>query len=155
MGWNTREIRVEKSPSAGGSAEQWVRQRFPIELKWYRKRKAASALVAIIDADLRGVQDRMTEFEDECKSMEIPFRKSGEAVAIVVPKRNIETWIHHLNGEKVNEEDTYAKLEQERGCELAVKHLVGLCKSTGIKPGEAPPSLAAACEEYNRIRITP
>jgi hypothetical protein len=26
MGWNTREIRVEKSPSAGGSAEQWVRE---------------------------------------------------------------------------------------------------------------------------------
>jgi len=28
MGWNTRELRVEKSPSATGSAEQWVREKF-------------------------------------------------------------------------------------------------------------------------------
>jgi hypothetical protein len=154
MGWNTREIRVEKSPSAGGSAERWVRQRFPIELRWYRQRQAASALVAIVDADLRGVQDRITEFEDECKSVQIPFRKSDEAVAIVVPKRNIETWIHYLNGEMVNEEDTYAKLEQERGCKPAVNNLVRLCKSTGIED-EAPASLATACEEYKRIRRAP
>jgi len=32
MGWETRGMRVEKSPSAGGSAEQWVRIRFPKEL---------------------------------------------------------------------------------------------------------------------------
>ncbi|MGO9120344.1 MAG: hypothetical protein ACLQPD_22355, partial [Desulfomonilaceae bacterium] len=86
--------------------------------------------------------------------MQIPFRDSDEAVAIVVPKRNIETWIHHLNGEFVNEEDDYPKLDQERGCKLAVNHLVGLCKSTGLKP-DAPPALAAACEEYYRIRMTP
>jgi hypothetical protein len=33
MGWNTREIRVEKSPAATGSAEQWVREMFPKELE--------------------------------------------------------------------------------------------------------------------------
>jgi len=38
MGWNTRELRVEKSPSAKGSAEQWVREKFPSEIKVYRQR---------------------------------------------------------------------------------------------------------------------
>ncbi|MBF0477137.1 MAG: hypothetical protein HQK59_15205 [Deltaproteobacteria bacterium] len=152
MGWNTRELRVEKSPSAGGSAEQWVRQRFPIELKAYRRRRqqAASALIAIIDADLRSVHDRITEFEDECNSMGMPFRTNDEAVAIFVPKRNIETWIHYLNGEEVNEDYTYPKLDKERGCRPAVNNLVGLCKSTGIEP-EAPLSLSAACKEYRII----
>lgn len=28
MGWDTRELRIEKSPSAKGSAEQWVREGF-------------------------------------------------------------------------------------------------------------------------------
>ncbi len=154
MGWNTRELRVEKSPSAVGSAEQWVRQKFPIELRVYRQRRqrAASALIAIIDADAKDVQDRMNEFEVECKAMQVPFRDGDESVAIVVPKRNIETWIHYLKGELVNEEDNYPKLDQERGCKLAVNHLVGLCKSTGIRP-DAPSALAAACEEYSRIRI--
>lgn len=152
MGWNTRELRVEKSPSAGGSAEQWVRERFPTELKVYRKRRqrAASALIAMIDADIKEVQDRIDEFEDRCRSMPIAFRGNDEAVAILVPKRNIETWIHYLNGKSVNEEDGYPKLDQESGCKPAVNHLVGLCKSTGIQP-DAPPSLAAACKEYRRI----
>jgi hypothetical protein len=156
MGWNIRELRVKKSPSAGGSAEQWVRQEFPVELRVYRQRRqrAASALIAMIDADTKDVKDRIEEFEDKCKSMQIPFRDSDEAVAIVVPKRNIETWIHYLNRESVNEEDNYPKLDQERSCKLAMNHLVGLCKSTGIKP-DAPPALAAACEEYCRIRMIP
>lgn len=53
VGWNIRELRVEKSPSASGSAEQWVREEFPNELRIYRQRKAraASALIAMIDAD--------------------------------------------------------------------------------------------------------
>ena len=103
MGWNTRELRVEKSPSASGAAEQWVRERFPIELRIYRKRKplATSTLIAMIDADKKNVQDRINEFQKECKGHQVPFRTRDEAVAIVVPKRNIETWIHYLNGERV------------------------------------------------------
>lgn len=156
MGWNTRELRVEKSPSAGGSAEQWVRERFAAEIRVYRQRRqrAASALIAMIDADLKDVQDRIKEFEDRCKSMEIAFRSNNEAVAIVVPKRNIETWIHYLNGGLVNEKDEYPKLDQERSCKPAVNHLVGLCKTTGIE-SDAPPALAAACKEYQRIRLIP
>jgi len=153
MGWNTRELRIEKSPSAAGSAEQWVRQKFPIELRVYRRRRlrAAAALVTIIDADTKEVLNRINEFKDQCESMQVPFRASDEAVAFVVPKRNIETWIHYLNGKQVNEKDDYPKLDQERGCKLAVNNLVELCKSTGIK-SDSPPALAAACEEYIRIR---
>lgn len=153
MGWNTRELRVEKSPSSSGSAEQWVRQRFPLELKVYRRRRqqAASALMTIIDADLKTGQDRMAEFEYECTTREIPFRKNDEAVAIVIPKRNIETWIHYLNGYEVNDRDSYSRLDRERDCRPAVSQLVGLCRSTGLAP-DAPPSLTAACEEYDRVR---
>ncbi len=155
MGWNIRELRVEKSPSAGGSAEQLVRQRFPKELQVYRDRKlrAASALIAMIDADSKGVPDRIAEFGNECKKREIPFRADDEAVGIAIPKRNIETWIHYLNGETVNEDDVYPKLDRERGCKPAVKKLVEWCKSTGL-PTDAPSALSAACEEYNQ-RIKP
>ena len=154
MGWNKREIRVVKSPSAGGSAEQWVRETFPTELEVYRQRRqrAASALIAMIDADLKDVQDRIREFEEVCNSMQIPFRRDDEAVAIGVPRRNIETWIEYLNEENVNERDTYPKLRRERECGQAVVRLVRFCKSTGL-PDNAPPALVHACGEYNaRIR---
>lgn len=155
MGWNTRELRVEKSPSAGGSAEQWVRERFPIELNVYRQRRqlSASALIAMVDADSRAVRDRIHEFENECVSRQISFRTDDEAVAIAVPKRNIETWIYFLNGEKVDEETGYAKLSRERECKPAVDNLVNLCQAKGLS-SEAPPALATACEEYN-VRIKP
>lgn len=150
MGWNKREIYVEKSPSASGSAEQWVRERFPAELRVYRWRRprAASALIAMTDADRENVQDRIQEFERECISMQMPFRAPDEAVAIAVPKRNIETWIHYLNGNLVNEEDRYPKLVRERGCKDAVNSLLQMCRQTGLR-SDAPPSLAAACDEYN------
>ena len=155
MGWNTRELRIEKSPSARGSAEQWVREKFAGELSVYRQRqqRAASALIAMIDADTRSVQDRINEFEMACDSMQIGFRADDEAVAIAVPKRNIETWICYLSGCSVNEQDNYPKLKRERGCKPAVDHLVELCHSTGLAT-DAPEALAAGCQEYN-VRIRP
>ncbi len=150
MGWNTREMRVEKSPSKGGSAEQWVRENFPKELKIYRQRrqKAASALIAVIEE----VRERIDEFEAACNLQRVPFRVDGEEVALVVPKRNIETWIYFLDGNKVNEQEAYPKLGRERRCKSAVKNLVRFCRSTGLVQ-DAPHALTAACDEYGtRIR---
>jgi hypothetical protein len=153
MGWNKREFYVMKSPTGRGSAEQWVKKEFPDELKVYRQRsqRAASGLVAMIDADVRDVQDRIDEFKNACVAKQIPFRTNGEAVAIAVPKRNIETWIHYLNGQQVDEQHDYPKLGRERDCKPAVDNMVRFCRTTGL-PGNAPASLAAACDEYrNRI----
>ncbi|OIP47977.1 MAG: hypothetical protein COZ12_01940 [Deltaproteobacteria bacterium CG_4_10_14_3_um_filter_60_8] len=153
MGWNTRELRVEKSPSAKGSAEQWVREKFPSEIKVYRQRRlrAASGLIVMIDADEREVQDRINDFEAECNAKQVQFRGDDDAVAIAVPKRNIETWIHYLADNPVNEKDTYRKLEKERLCKPAVQKLLKMCKTTGLSE-DAPESLSAACHEFN-LRI--
>lgn len=148
MGYNKRELRPEKSP--GGAADQYVREMFPKELNAYRQRKpkAASALIAMVDADRREVQERIGEFKRECQSQGIPFRANDDAVVIAVPKRNIETWIHHLMGEQVNETDAYPKLDRERECQEAVNSLVQWCRSKR-QSQDVPPSLAAACQEYN------
>lgn len=153
MGWNTRELRVEKSPSGGGSAEQWVREKFPNELSVYRNRqtKAASALIVMIDADNKTVQDRINDFDSECNLKHLPPRAAGESVAIFIPKRNIETWIHYLNDNQVNEDDAYPKLQRERECLPAVQNLINLCHSSGLA-ADAPASLKLACDEY-RVRI--
>ena len=85
--------------------------------------------------------------------MQIEFRAHDEAVAIAVPKRNIETWIYYLAGIEVNEQDAYSKLDRQRDCKPMVDKLVEQCKSTGLSP-DAPYSLKAACDEYNS-RIKP
>ncbi len=155
MGWNTREIRVEKSPAATGSAEQWVRETFPKELEVYRIRshRAATGLIAVIDADTMDVQDRINEFKSACISQDVSFRTDDDTVAIIVPKRNIESWIYFLNDQQANEENVYPKLKKQRECSSATKKLVQACRTTGINQ-DALPSLQIACEEY-RSRILP
>ena len=155
MNWETRELRVEKSPSGKGSAEQWVRNKFPVELAAYRERRAraASALVTIIDADPGTVDGHINELREQCSTRQLQFRTDDEAVAIAAPKRNIETWIHYLRGNAVNEQDEYRRLGRPSECRDAVDTLLEQCRGAGLK-ADAPSSLAAACSEY-QTRIRP
>lgn len=153
LGVSNREIRPIVSPKGRGSGEQWVRENFPRELGVYRERshRAATTLIAMIDADTKSVLQRKLELEKECQDKQIEFRKPGEAVAILVPKRNIETWIHYFNGESVNEVEAFSRLKNENDCKPAVADLDKQCRSGGLQD-DAPPSLNDARKEY-RERI--
>ena len=39
LGWQLRDFRIERSPSSRGSAEHFVRERFPIELRGLRSKR--------------------------------------------------------------------------------------------------------------------
>ncbi|MEH2140100.1 hypothetical protein [Nostoc sp.] len=80
--------------------------------------------------------------------------KPDEKIAIFVPKRNIETWIHYLQtGEVVEEEAKKSKYpkfpKNEAICKPGVE-LANQC-SQGSLDENAPPSLQAACEELQRL----
>lgn len=157
LGWKDHQIRPNICPPGSGSAEQWVRKIFPKELRIYRasSKRTSVALIAVIDADNNSVSNRFAQLQKECTLQNVKFRNDRDCVAIAVPKRNIETWIRYLNGENVDEDEDkhYSKLDRERLCAPAVKKLVQFCKKAGL-PSDAPPSLAAACGEYN-ARIKP
>ncbi|MDD2772388.1 MAG: hypothetical protein PHP45_01685 [Elusimicrobiales bacterium] len=155
MGWEGRDLRIEKSPSASGSAEQYIRELFPKELPAYRKERNKGsnvALIAMIDADSKSADERIGEIRVECESRQIPFLNNNDAVVIAIPRRNIETWIRHLEGEIVDETTTYPKLDKERNCKKAVSNLVDRCLGRSAIPIILP-SLAAVCAEYkSRIK---
>ncbi|MDE0695494.1 MAG: hypothetical protein OXH76_06630 [Boseongicola sp.] len=87
LSWDTREMRVERVRVGMGSGEQFVRTRFPIELKAYRqnRNRVAKALVVMIDDDNQGVKSRIQQLTDECSDFGICMRQKGEKVAIFVP----------------------------------------------------------------------
>ncbi len=155
QGWQTREMYVLKSPAARGAAEQWVRERYPLELAEYRVRstRAATGLMVMIDADAHRVEERKTELDAACEVRGVSPRRSEESVALLVPRRNIETWIHFLDGEAVDEEREYPKLQRERESRPAVARLHGYCTGPGLPEG-APDSLRTAGLEY-KTRIKP
>lgn len=148
-----RVQRVEVSPRGRGSGEQFVRARFAKELAYYRARqhRVEQALVVVIDADRRTVAERVEQVDAAAADGGQDRRRPNERVAVFVPARNIETWLAYLDGQAVNEDDTYPRLERERDCQQHVERLYQMCQQGALR-APAPPSLEAACSEY-RARL--
>jgi hypothetical protein len=128
--WDRRQIRTETLPAGKGSGLVWVREKFVNELKAYRSRstRAATCLIVASDADDRAVDERIQTFKDACAEANVPFRKEGERVIFVIPRRNIETWLAYLRGQSVNEVDAYPKYDNEGDCRGQVTKLHDLCR---------------------------
>lgn len=151
-GFHPRKIRVQRSPKGQGSGEQYVRQRYPQEVKAYRSRSTYQSvcLAVVIDADTQPVVHRLSELDTALESASQQKRQSEERIALFVPKRNIETWIHYLKGTAVDEITAYPKLAREGDCKAEVRKLTQDICPVGL-PQDAPPSLHTACDELQRI----
>ena len=154
-GWSQRQVRVIKAPPGKGAAEQFVRERYPVELAANRsqRHRVARGLVVVIDGDRSGVVGRITELDQACRKREIKPRAGDEPVAIFVPTWNIQTWLAYLDGRTVDENrDDYPRLPRERDCQRHVRILYDMCQEAVLRQ-PSPPSLDAACEEYQtRLR---
>jgi len=155
-GWSTRRLRVEIAPPGSGSAVQFVRKRYPIELSAYRsnRHRVAEAVVVVLDGDSRGVNSRLDELAKACESKGVEPRRQDERVAVFVPTWNIETWLAYLSGSAVDESRSdYPRLNRPRECLEHVSQLHEMCRQGTLRQ-PAPPSLEAACEEYrSRLRL--
>src|SRR5688500_16618310 len=106
MGVRVSNIRL--SPPGQGSGEQYVLRQYPVEVRAVRRtnqfRPVGVSLVTVIDADTYTVLQRHEELDRRLDASNQERRHADEKLAILVPKRNIETWIHHLRGVLVDEE---------------------------------------------------
>jgi hypothetical protein len=145
-------IRVQVSPAGKGSGEQFVRKNYPQEVRTFRSKSPAQRdilLIVLTDADVREVADRFRQLEGALEENGTPERQPKEHIGVFIPKRNIETWIHYLMGQAVNEEDAYPYLKQESDCKPVVQALARNRREP--LPEIAPPSLKTACQELPRI----
>ena len=149
-GWDTRRLRVERAPGGRGAADQFVRERFPVELTVYRRKQAsvAQALIVILDGDSRGIHARQAALDEACQSNGIEARQGNERVLVLVPTWNIETWIAYLDGTTVDEATpNYPRLARPRECRDHVRKLATMCQHGRLRL-PAPSSLESACAEY-------
>ena len=147
-----RRLRVEKASQGRGSAERFVRERFPTELAAYRRRKnrVSVALVVMLDGDAAGVAGRLAQLDSACEEQGIPVRRPGEDVFVFVPTWRIESWLAWIEGEDVDETRAdYPRLPRPRDCQWHARELAARCRSRQLRD-DAPSSLAAACTEYGR-----
>lgn len=139
-----KRVRVEPCPKGKQSGEQWVRERFPRDVKVFRNCGHSNiVLIAVIDADKYSIEERRSHLVQGWK------RQEEERILLVIPKRNIETWIHFLMGESVNEQDAYSKLKRERDCKPALESWL---KKHQL-PKDPPPSFLAFQKELERLKV--
>jgi hypothetical protein len=152
-----RDIREIIAPAGQGCGEQWVREQYPRELQIIRKTK--ENLMVCTDADCLSVSDRIKRLDAECMNANIPVKTINDTAALIIPKRNIETWIEYLHGKKGDEKTDYAKPKHsaDKGrCERAAQALDEYCRKLSQTPPQMPnspfpDSLRQACREADRI----
>lgn len=139
----------------GGSGEQFVRQQYVAEVGYYRAKANHQrvALIVVIDADLETVEYRKRQL-DEVLGDEP--RRPSERIAVVVPRRNIETWLTVLLDPAVVDEGeaTDFKPRCQRPTSEAYAN-AGACFAEFLRrePHESDrPSLAAARPEAARLK---
>lgn len=146
-------VRANTCPKGSECGADYVHTHYPVEVKAYRQKRnqVSIGLVVLIDADTGTLEARLNELASVLDEDEQKNREPNEAIAIFVPKRNIETWIHYLQGETVNEEDAYSRFKKnEAACKKPVENLADRCYSQSL-PEDAARSLQAACGELQRL----
>jgi len=143
LGYKNHDIREEPLPNGRGSGEQWVRDRYTRAVATYRGRHPQTALVVIIDADTRSVQERLRQLPGN--------RSADESIAILIPKRHIETWILCLNGERVDEETDYHSRQVDHLIKYTAATLWSWTRDEAAPPLHCTESLRTAFPELRRI----
>lgn len=146
-----RDIRTLPLPGGRQSGEQWVRERYPTELRAIR-RKQDVYLIVVTDADTHSTAVRRAQLDAACDEKETPRRDDNDPVLVIVPRRNIETWLAFLGGTTVDEDTKYRKLKREGDCVAQADALFRMCHEVQRLDEGAPPSLREACEEYPKLR---
>ena len=142
-------LRVEKC--SAGSGEQFVRQRYPEELRALRRRHARSLLIVVLDGDALGVRRRKEDLAAACLAAGIEDRPLDGSVTVLVPTWNVESWLAYLGGERVDEsKGDYPRLARPGDCQQHVVALTAMC-AAGRRP-PPPASLVDACTEYRSFQ---
>ena len=103
------------------------------------------ALLTVIDADTQEVQQIHRRLEGQLQNADIENRTAGERIVLLIPKRNIETWVVYLQGLPVDEESDYKAHPLAKNYKLAG---TTLAEQLGQQPKEDyPNSLQVAWSE--------
>ena len=143
-------IRVISPPPGGGSGEQFIREQYPRQLRALRAATVNAVLIVMIDGDADGMAGRLRRLDESCRLSRITPRTDADRVVLLIPERNIETWLAYLNGNVVDAATNYPKLEKPGDCKEHVRALADMCAGRQLRQ-PAPQSLVAACGGYRSV----
>jgi len=153
-GFSHREIQVEPAPAGKSKDVNFVLERYAAEANAQRNAHYSRGLIVVIDADDYAVPERKSQLDEKLHKAGYARRAEAEAIAIVVPSRNIETWIWYFLGNSVEEATNYKTSQLGSGSDVAseVKRHFADYIVSGQEPfSGCPPALQDARVELNRV----
>ncbi len=134
----------------------WVIERFPDQFRAVRQRqrsRANSLLIVMIDADECSVEERKRELNRRAEEAGLDPIKPDDPLALIIPKRHIETWIRSLLGDSVTEDvdcKTNKTISKEQ-LRIAADQLYEWSRPNAIAGPNCVPSLTRALADWRRI----
>lgn len=146
-----RDIRFRNYPAGKGCGEFFVKKEYCTEVE-YLKRNNFRRIVLIVctDADRLSCDDRIKSLENEIH-LKGNWSYKSERIIMWIPKREIETWIHFLRGEKTDETVEYRHSGDPVKCKDEAIAMMEYCRDMLEVNQSILPSLKMAKEEYQRV----
>ena len=108
--------------------------------------------MVLVDADMRTVAQRENELEAALADAGEHRRQRDEAIALLIPKRHIETWILCLVGERVDEATNYrSRRDIQEKTKRAAEEFFEWSRPNYTVPGHCVESLRRGLGEVQRI----
>ena len=87
----------------------FIRTEYAIQIKALREvlTKRSTYLIVVADADDGTFEDRITDLDARLTAFSQPNRSEAEPILLIVPRRNVETWMYFIAGNSVDEETDY------------------------------------------------
>jgi hypothetical protein len=153
-----RQVRFVLAPPGAGSAEQWVRSRYPLEMRAYRRQAnhLTNGLLVSVDGDRLGVDARKSQLDSALAEDGQDVRRPDDRVAIFVPTWSIETWLLWLCGiEPIDEHTPYKRdpsyQRRKEAREVGPVQAAEAWFTSSQRPS-APASLVDGRTEMERLR---
>lgn len=146
-------VNIRPLPAGKGCGSQYVREHFANEVRKQRDRAVASVLIVHIDADNLSVTQRKQELAAALARSGEPSRQQDEPIALVVPRWEMESWLHHyLGAPDIVETRSYPKFREDeaRAAMPTVLALADLLEGRGTAPVNLP-SIAETVLELRRL----
>lgn len=147
-GMERRRITSHMAPPGHNSAEQWVREQFPRFVKKLRSCHTKILLVVMVDADTKSVAQRKDQLLVAVPNQNLESLGPDKHILFVIPKRNIETWVHFLQKNVIDEEadyhDNYKNVSYNEVIDILLKDSKTIIEN-------APPSLLDAYQQWQKV----
>lgn len=151
--FHPREIRLLPCPQGQGSAEQYVRLRYPDEVRAFRRQASHQkvGLIVLIDADTQTVDAKHAQLDQALRRQQLTMRSSDESIIIFVPRRHIETWLAYLLDHRVDEKEDCKHLVRDIDYRRPAERFVDWYQKPADRPSPLLPSITRAYAELDRM----